>query len=398
MIRQKKQLSSRFVTLLGYFALGVVTASWPRIGHFGAQTVINSTTVRSVPASYVRDVSAPGTGQSIRRPTALHYDRWHKELLVADAVGNRILIFQPSGTFLYSFSLSQFMTSPQDIATDPQGAIYVLGAVQGGSLVYSFDFDGLPLAPVAWTGTTETGPPDLRSLACDDVGRLYGLDHDGLRIVSCWPDGRDERSFSLTEQVGRQAAQEQVLGSLTWADGELLVPVSSLGTVLRYTPDGEYLGSIGHQGSVTGALNFPVAAEVTPEGLVLVLDKNRFNVACFDREGRFLGEFGGKGLSPGWFFQPSLLAVPAPDRVAIGQIFQNKIQICALPSFARAPGEPEGLGQGGDPWRGDAPAEPSADDGSPANRRSAGSNSFASSLREVRTSQDSVVTLLEVSE
>jgi hypothetical protein len=142
-----------------------------------------------------------------------------------------------------------------------------------------------------------------------------------------------------------------------------------------------------------------VAAEVTASGQVLILDKNRFNVVCFTREGRFLGEFGGKGLSPGWFFQPSLLAVPTSDLVVIGQIFQNKIQICTLPPFAdsqRGSGDSE---QGVQPWRGATSAESAADQGSQSARRSSDSKSLASFPGEGRLSpQDFVVSELEVSE
>ncbi len=48
------------------------------------------------------------------------------------------------------------------------------------------------------------------------------------------------------------------------------------------------------------------------------------------------GEFGGKGIRPGWFMGPSLLSVPSADRAIIGQIFRNKIQVCAVPGFIRA--------------------------------------------------------------
>ena len=398
MIRCKGQTTRRFGTLLGYFPLVALLVFWPQSGHFGAQPVTNSSTRLSIPATFVRDVAAPGQGQPIRRPSALHFDSRHGELLVADAVSNRIHIFQAAGSFLYSFSLGEFMTSPRDVVTDPEGTIYVLGSVPGATRIHRFDFDGLPLNMVPWAAVAMTDPGDVRSLACDDSGRLFGLDHGGLRIISCLPDGRKERSFSLTGQLGGEKAREQVLGRLTWADGELLVPVSSQGTVLRYTPAGEFLGSIGYQGSVTGTLNFPVAAEITTAGLVLVLDKNRFNVACFTREGRFLGEFGGKGFSPGWFFQPSLLAIPAPDHVVVGQIFQNKIQICTLPPFAIQPRESGGSEQGV-PWRGATSAESVAEDGSLTSRRLSGSNSSSSSLCEGRPSpQVFVVSELEVSE
>lgn len=395
----KLQVVRAFGTLLGYSPLVAVILLLPQIHLFAAQPVTNSSTELSIPATFVRNVAVPGEGQPLRRPSALHFDSWHDELLVADSAGNRIIIFQSGGSFLYAFSLGGIMTSPRDVVTDPEGIIYVLGAVPGGTRIHRFDFDGLPLGWVPWEAVDTAGAGSLRSLVCDDSGRLFSLDHGQLSIISCRPDGLEERSFSLGEQLGGEKARDLVLGRLTWANGELLVPVSNQGTVLRYSPDGEYLGSIGHQGSVTGTLNFPVAAEVTSTGQVLILDKNRFNVACFSREGRFLGEFGGKGFSPGWFFQPSLLAIPTPDHVVIGQIFQNKIQICKLPSFANPQGRTEGSEQGAKPWRGTTSAEPAAEIGSLSPRRLSGWNSLSSSQREGRPSpQVFAVSELEVSE
>jgi len=79
-----------------------------------------------------------------------------------------------------------------------------------------------------------------------------------------------------------------------------------------------------------------VAVEVSPEGLIMVLDRNRYCVVCFSADRKFLGEFGGKGISPGWFMGPSLLSVPSADRAIVGQLFRNKIQVCAVPEFIRA--------------------------------------------------------------
>jgi hypothetical protein len=63
-----------------------------------------------------------------------------------------------------------------------------------------------------------------------------------------------------------------------------------------------------------------------------VLDKHRFATVCFNGEGRFLGEFGGQGTAPGWFYHPTWIAVDGADRAYIGQIFQNRIQVCAVPA------------------------------------------------------------------
>lgn len=298
----------------------------------------------AVPAEFIRDIKMPGFGETILRPTSLHYDGYNDEILVGDSGNNRILIFGGNGVFKFSFSLTEIMTIPRDIATDPEGYIYILGSDNQGPVLYQFDFDGTPLAPIDLPLEFEGSPIGLRNLACDDQGTLYLLDNRGRRILVIGEEGTVSGSISV-EQDSEMAARviegtaggegAYALGSMAIAGDVLYVPVSNEGTIRTYSTAGVYLGSIGHFGSKPGALNFPVAVEVSPEGLIMVLDRSRYCVVCYSSENQFLGEFGGKGISPGWFMGPSLLSVPSADRAVIGQIFRNKIQVCAVPEFIR---------------------------------------------------------------
>jgi hypothetical protein len=102
--------------------------------------------------------------------------------------------------------------------------------------------------------------------------------------------------------------------------------------VAVFTLDGEPVTFHGYQGNNPGELSFPTAVAVSDD-LVAILDKHRFNVVCFGPDGVFRGEFGGRGVSPGWFYHPTLLEL-GPDHLAyIGQIFENRIQICRIPDF-----------------------------------------------------------------
>jgi hypothetical protein len=96
---------------------------------------------------------------------------------------------------------------------------------------------------------------------------------------------------------------------------------------------------------MAGELNFPVSVDVLPSGIVVVLDKMRFNVLCFSASGRFLGEFGGRGFRDGWFYQPSLLAAVSEDRVIVGQALDQRIQVLQIPAsvFERLSREPESI-------------------------------------------------------
>lgn len=298
----------------------------------------------AVPAEFVRDIKLPGFGEAIRRPSSLHYDRFHDEVLVGDSGNNRILIFKANGVFKFSFSLTEIMSTPRDITTDPQGFIYILGSNPDGQLLYRFDFDGTPLDAIDLPRELAGIPVELRYLACDDKGTLFALDHRGRRILVIGEDDElvntinIERDVELASELsddntGGKGAY--ALGTMAISGSTLYIPVSNLGTVYSYSTEGEYLGSIGYFGSQPGTLNFPVAVDISPEGLIMVLDRNRYCVVCYSPDRKFLGEFGGKGISPGWFMGPSLLSVPSADRAIIGQLFRNKIQVCTIPDFIR---------------------------------------------------------------
>ncbi len=286
----------------------------------------------SVPATFVREVRQPGFGDEILRPSAMHFDDLHGEILVGDPGHDRVVIFSETGAYKFAFALGDSMTTPVDLVTDPTGTIFVLGSSSRGRVLQRFDFDGLPMVQIEVPTVLDDVDVALKSLACDDRGNLYGFDSRGLRVLKLFP-GQSSVVCNLKLQLADNTAGAYGFGTLAWDHGEFLLPVATMGFVLRYTTAGEYLGSVGHAGAKPGALAFPVAVERSSDGIFLVLDKNRFCVVCYGPDGLFLGEFGGKGLSPGWFVNPSLLAVLGSDSVAVGQIYANRIQIVGLPRF-----------------------------------------------------------------
>jgi hypothetical protein len=265
----------------------------------------------AVPAEFVRYVQLPGLGDEIKRPGAIHFDTHQGEIFVADQGNNRILIFSRSGAYKFE-----------------------LGSVKEGRILQRFDFDGLPLEQLSLPLGDEDAPSNFRSLALDREGHVFLLDHNTGRVFSHGEEGFS--SFLLhTSADAETDTLRTVFGDLRIFEDEILVPVSSMGKVVRHSLNGDYLGSIGQFGALPGMLNFPTCVQVTPEGLRLVLDSGRFCVVAYGPDGKFLGEFGGKGQSPGWFINPSLLAMLGDDQVVVGQLFLNRIQICRIPDFIR---------------------------------------------------------------
>jgi hypothetical protein len=287
------------------------------------------------PAEYIRQLFLPGTMNHFLRPARILIDRNHHEIYVADAGHSRIVIFDDAGIYKYEFSVADYCGAPRDLVVNSDGEIFVLGSTRNGKRIMMFDYDGLFMGEFAPGAISENVDIRIKAIAIDDGNCLYVLDGSVPRITVYKRSGDVKFEFSILDELDDEMKREMVFTSLTINDDIIYLPVPMLGSVYRYNLDGQSLGSIGIKGTTPGALNFPVSVDVTDENIILVLDKHRFNVVCFAENGKFLGEFGGKGVSPGWFYHPTWVAVDGRDQIYIGQVFQNKVQVCSLPEFIK---------------------------------------------------------------
>jgi hypothetical protein len=199
--------------------------------------------------------------------------------------------------------------------------------------LFKFDYDGLYLGDFAADKATVETLAGTSSITIDDRDRVYALEQSTATVMRCTLEGRIDKRFAVDPEATEQELLDMVTGSISFLGDYLYIPVSSFGSVYRYTSDGRLVGRLGIKGTLVGQMNFPVAVARTTDGIILVLDKHRFNVICYNEKGQFLAEFGGKGVSNGWFYHPSWLAVDAGDQIYVGQIFNNRIQVLSIPDL-----------------------------------------------------------------
>ncbi|RKZ14406.1 hypothetical protein DRQ53_11605 [bacterium] len=286
--------------------------------------------VLSVPAELVCALRLPGMDDHIRRPSALFVDHAHGEVFVGDSGMNRLLIFDRAGAYRYEFDFTDQVGSVLDLGVDSDGFVYVLGTSREGPRVLRYDFDGiylsdLPLDAVdPWQIESMTVTGDDHIVLIDRLGICVVLDRAGT-VVS---------RFDTAVDLGNSDLPTVIRGKPRVHDGRLYLPAASLGHVLVFdVATGEALPSIGFKGNTPGQFGFPVAVDVLPSGVIVVLDKMRFNILCFSPSGRFLGEFGGKGFRDGWMYHPTLMAAVREDQVIVGQIMDQRVQVLQVPEF-----------------------------------------------------------------
>jgi DNA-binding beta-propeller fold protein YncE len=168
--------------------------------------------------------------------------------------------------------------------------------------------------------------PSIGTLFVADARQraLVGLDDSGS-VVRRIPSG-DQATVGTPAHL----AYDPGLG--------LLVCDAVNGRVVRLTPEGESLGSLGSLGDGSGNLALPRGVAVDTYGNVYVVDARFENVQIFDGDGRVLMAFGEEGVAPGQFNLPSGICIDASQRVWVADAYNCRVQVF---QFLGPPAEPD---------------------------------------------------------
>jgi DNA-binding beta-propeller fold protein YncE len=101
--------------------------------------------------------------------------------------------------------------------------------------------------------------------------------------------------------------------------------------VEKYTPDGKCLltiGTKGKKGRDKTHLNMPTDMAITPSGEVYVSDGyGNARVVHFDKNGKYLNEWGELGHKPGMFSIPHAIAIDAKGRIYVADRNNVRVQV-----------------------------------------------------------------------
>jgi DNA-binding beta-propeller fold protein YncE len=155
-----------------------------------------------------------------------------------------------------------------------------------------------------FAGTGFRNPVDL-ALGANDVvyviNRSYENRPDGVRVSRC----------TLGEELIREfASQGEEDGQLIWPtsialddNGNVYVSDEWLNRISIFDKDGKYLSQWGKAGSGDGELNKPAGLDIH-NGVMFVTDSGNHRIQKFSLDGKYLGQCGSFGSGPGQFNPP----------------------------------------------------------------------------------------------
>lgn len=267
----------------------------------------------------------------------LHVDPRHDEVFIVDT--GRIRVFDGSGMEIYSFEPDGSLGGVYDIATDEDGDILTLGygAAGGGAarpFVARLDYRGEPKGRIEISGL----PEELRGFVPNAMlyrnGALILASRQSLMVVEFDREGRFQRSVDLARllDLDEAARADAEIGGIAVDDsGNLLFTVPTLFRAFVLSPKGT-LRSFGKVGSAPG--NFGVVGGIASDrfGNLYVADRLRSVVVVFDKDFRFLAEFGGYGDRPESLVRPGSLQFDSKDRLYVTQMRGRGVAVFASKS------------------------------------------------------------------
>ena len=244
---------------------------------------------------------------------------------------NVVRVFNPSGMQIFSFGEDLDVGQIADVAVDSDGRILVLSYKDQKPLVTLCNYRGVPLHRVEITKL----PGDVSFQPQRVVyrnGEYYFVSLGAASLVVTDASGEFRRHLDLQSPLDpgdKGKNNSEISGFTVDKDGTIFFTVPALFKVFKWSPDGT-VASFGTPGSAAGRFGIAAGIAVDSRGNILVADKLKCVVMTFDKDFKFLGEFGYRGAKPQNLILPDAVAIDSKDRLYVSQARGRGVSVFAL--------------------------------------------------------------------
>lgn len=208
-------------------------------------------------------------------------------------------------------AFSEGLFSPQRVAADAAGTLFVVDRSAGGILAMNGATGAvLKLIPIA----------NATAVAVDATDRLLIGTSGGALLAD--RSGLPEKY--LQGPAGSVAVQDVAVDTAT---GRLSVLYRGTQRVAIFDAAGEPVSNFGAIGPNAGQFQGALALAVAPTGEILVGDSGKGQVHVFGPDGTYLRVFGGRGNHAGEFLQLQGLAVDPAGRIYVSDAFHSRVTV-----------------------------------------------------------------------
>jgi DNA-binding beta-propeller fold protein YncE len=179
-----------------------------------------------------------------------------------------------------------------------------------------------------YTGEFSPGYPFQRPTAVAVSpwdGSVWVTDTLAHQVLKFSPVG--EKLLSIGIRGEKKGEFNYPTGMTIGKDGRVYVCDTLNARVQIFSPTGKFLSALGKYGDSTGDFGKPKSVALDSEGHIYVVDGLFDAVQIFDENGRLLLVFGQRGVKNGEFYVPSSIVIDEKDRIFVSDSYNGRIQI-----------------------------------------------------------------------
>jgi streptogramin lyase len=293
-----------------------------------------------VKASYLYRLSS-FTGPIPYSWVELAVDKEKNELYVCDGSDRSVRIFNENGMEVYNFGEDSDLGNINitHLAVDKDGNILLLS--------YKWEAKGTSYSIIRCNFRGEVIsrfeprnlPSDFSGFSPSRIiykeGRLYLVDKNLMKVAVTDMSGAYLDGYDLAALLGfdeKKRANTGIVGFNVDKEGNIFFTIPVIFQAFKLSPDGK-ITAFGQRGSAPGKFNIVGGIASDDKGYLYLTDTLRCVVMVFDKDFKFLKEFGYRGFWPENLIAPMELTVDNKGRIYVSQsarrgvsVFQVKIE------------------------------------------------------------------------
>jgi len=245
---------------------------------------------------------------------------------------NTLRIFNDAGMEIHRFGDDLDLGYIIDVVVEPNGDILLLAFKQSEVEIIRCNYRGVPKS----TNKLKNLPDEYSKFSPNRMvykdGNLYFASLGEMKIVIADNQGNFKKGYDLIpllELEEKDRGNMEVIGFGVDREGNILFTVPTLFKACVLSPEGK-INWFGRPGSTSGKFNVVAGITRDSKGNYLVVDKLKCAVMVFDKDFKFLTQFGYRGLKPDNLIAPDDITIDKNDRIYVTQSRKRGVSVYRL--------------------------------------------------------------------
>jgi hypothetical protein len=253
-----------------------------------------------------------------------------------------VRVFNENGMEFFWFGDNPELESIYDLAVDETGDLFLLSLASSSPnpeipiyFLIRCNYRGDVKEKMTVTGLPAGFSGFFPTYMFYRDGHFLFLNNSKMQVVVTDRKGVFQKGYDLADIIEipqKDRPNTEIFGFNLDSEGNMLFTVAVLYKAFVISPDGKVTASFGKAGSAPGLFGIVGGIAKDDRGNYLVVERLRSVVMVFDKEFRFLKEFGYRGDKPGNLIRPNEVTVGKAGKIFVSQLRSRGVSVFSVSS------------------------------------------------------------------